>query len=101
MAMPLVTNLASHSLKPMANSLHKHNHLLDIQESGSEAKGKNPPQLLTAIPTDMAAAFECNCSVTLRPRSQMKVTQLVLKAPWMQPLWKLRPLRNKRTFLDW
>jgi hypothetical protein len=30
MAMPLVTNLASHSLKPMANSLHKHNNLLDI-----------------------------------------------------------------------
>jgi hypothetical protein len=84
MAMPLVTrltNLAS-SLKPMANSLHKHNNLLDIQESGPEVKGgKNLPQFLTAIRTDMAAAFECNCSVTLRPRSQMKVTQLVLKAP--------------------
>jgi hypothetical protein len=82
MAMPLVTNLASHSPKPMANSLHKHNNLLDIQESGPEVKGgKNLPQFLTAIRADMAAAFECNCSVTLRPRSQMKVTQLVLKAP--------------------
>lgn len=30
MAMLLVTNLASHSLKPMENSLHNHNNLLDI-----------------------------------------------------------------------
>jgi hypothetical protein len=81
MTMPLVTNLTGHSLKPMENPLHEHNNTPDIQESGSEAKGNNQPQLLTAIRTDMAGAFECNCLVILRPRSQMKVTQLVLKAP--------------------
>jgi hypothetical protein len=81
MTLPWVTNLVSHSQKPMVNPLHEHNSTLDYQEKGSEATEDDPLQQLTTIQTGTAAVFECNCLVMPLPRSQPKASQSVPRAP--------------------